>query len=935
MAHAFRQLILASLAFLLLAAGVPALFADGARFDLTGPKLEVRVTRGEVTLPIAEVPNLQPGDKLWVHADFPPSQSARYLLVVAFLRGTTNPPPDNWFTKIETWNKQTREEGTFVTVPAEAEQVMLFLAPETNGDFSTLRSAVKGRPGIFVRASQDLNLAGFEQARIEKYLQEMSTVPPGDAKALVDHSALLARTLALKPNNDCFKQPVDTQYNCLTQTGTQMLLDDGHGQGIASALSSGPSSDFINAASYTQVAGGGLYSAYVGAIVDLVRLTSGLHTAQYQYIPAIGFPDRDQLNLRLNAPPSFHNPKSVIVIGLPAIQSTTPPPLRATDPNHISCLLQPKPVLPLEGAPLVYSTDLAHNLVLHLNTPTPTPDIPLTADAFQGGLVPAPKPKREVLPLDQPDPSIAPSSQPTPEQKVATARAAMQGANLTGTVKGMWGFDPFTGPTVPLQNAPGKDWKIVTNDPLIAGQDNHITLASTGTACILEISTDARLEPVRAAKPEPGVSPANPGILANPGPLERPGALDWKPADRPDEVALTLPLQAPAPDEVHLDIAQFGDAMPDRVVVKALSAPAKLNAFSYHAGDSTAILAGTSLDQVKQVDLKGAVFVPSVAKPATSEEGNIPLRSDPNQLELTLDPKSSSPKFEGGKKLTATVALKDGRSLTLETAVDRGRPVVTLLTRSIDQPQNSPIRLAPDDLPLEDHFTFFLKSAENFPRAQQIEIASPDDALHATLSISAGTLVLENKHTVIATIDPLKLFGPSAFGPLRVRAIAPDGTPGDWIPLVTLVRLPTLTDLRCPAHARQQPCTLTGSDLYRVDSFSTDPGFTTPVPVPEGFIGTSVTLPHPPDTSFYVRLRDDPTETDQVTLPVVMVPAPPVNPAGSSPPVVVPIPAPETPTTVPATHPPAPATPAPSQAAPTPAAPTQPAPKNPPRLPNP
>ncbi len=32
----------------------------------------------------------------------------------------------------------------------------MFLAPETGGDFKTLKSAVRGRPGAFVRASQDL-----------------------------------------------------------------------------------------------------------------------------------------------------------------------------------------------------------------------------------------------------------------------------------------------------------------------------------------------------------------------------------------------------------------------------------------------------------------------------------------------------------------------------------------------------------------------------------------------------------------------------------------------------------------------------------------------------------------------------------------------------------------------------------------------------------
>ena len=94
------------------------LHAADARFDLVGPSIDIRVTRNDVTLPIASVPNLQPGDKLWLHPDLPPTQSVHYLLICVFLRGTTNPPPDNWFIRIQTWDKKVRDEGAFVTVPA-------------------------------------------------------------------------------------------------------------------------------------------------------------------------------------------------------------------------------------------------------------------------------------------------------------------------------------------------------------------------------------------------------------------------------------------------------------------------------------------------------------------------------------------------------------------------------------------------------------------------------------------------------------------------------------------------------------------------------------------------------------------------------------------------------------------------------------------------
>ena len=72
---------------LLLLSSCPLVRAQAARFDLAGPKVDVRVTRAGKTLPIAYVPNLQSGDKLWLHPDLPPTQSVHYLLIVAFLMG--------------------------------------------------------------------------------------------------------------------------------------------------------------------------------------------------------------------------------------------------------------------------------------------------------------------------------------------------------------------------------------------------------------------------------------------------------------------------------------------------------------------------------------------------------------------------------------------------------------------------------------------------------------------------------------------------------------------------------------------------------------------------------------------------------------------------------------------------------------------------------
>src|SRR6202044_1475443 len=60
-----------------------------APFALAGPTLEVKVTRGGRTLPAAQVPNLAAGDQLWIKVDLPSTQSAEYLMVAAFLSGST------------------------------------------------------------------------------------------------------------------------------------------------------------------------------------------------------------------------------------------------------------------------------------------------------------------------------------------------------------------------------------------------------------------------------------------------------------------------------------------------------------------------------------------------------------------------------------------------------------------------------------------------------------------------------------------------------------------------------------------------------------------------------------------------------------------------------------------------------------------------------
>ncbi len=852
-------------AALMLLATLSAHAADG-RFDLVGPRIDVRVTRAGVTLPIASVPNLQPGDKLWIHPDLPPTQSVKYLLICVFLRGNTNPPPADWFTRIPTWDRRVRAEGTYITVPAEAQQALLFMAPETGGDFATLRSAVQGRPGAFVRASQDLTEAGFEQARIEKYLASIRRVPPGDPVDLQKHSDLLSRTLALKPNVDCFKRPVDIQFTCLTQTGTQVVLDDGHGQSLVTALSNGPNSDFIQAASYTNLAGGGLYSAYVGAIVDLVRILGNLHTAQYQYIPAISFPQAEAMNLRLNMPPSFHNPKSVLVIALPSVQSAVPPPLRSADANAVSCLLQPNVVLPIEGAPLVFSADFATDLVLHLNTPPGAPaepDILLTPDAYAGGLALQQGPQHHV-PLR--DPELlrdVPKVTPIPPQSLAQTappkpapKPEPEPVLITGTIQGRWGFDPFTGPTVKLQQLPGSNWTIVPTDEnptdLIAGHSAELHLTSTGTACVHTITA------------HPTGSPKNLNLTFKPE--NKPG--------HPNVLAVTLPLEHNAtPGDLHLAIQQYDQPKPDEVAARTFTEPATITAVEAHAGDRNLLLRGTRLNQIDKLTLGDLIFKPTSD---TADEANA---DNITALHLTLANNGAAPSTHIGDHLTARIELHDGRTLTTPIVISSPRPAVTLLRKSMELPTSVIALTNPDDLPLNAQLTFTLKTPTNFPRNGQVEIETLDGTLRTVLTLApSGGLLLQDPHTVVATLDPLRSFGPSAFGALHLRVVFPtpsadQATPpaSDWLPLATLVRLPTLVQLQCPADIAQA-CTINGTNLFLMQSVSADPAFTTSTSVPDGFTGATLSVPHLNAATLFFKLRDDPATIDSAIFPVLAVP---------------------------------------------------------------
>jgi hypothetical protein len=205
--------------------------------------------------------------------------------------------------------------------------------------------------------------------------------------------------------------------------------------------------------------------------------------------------------------------------------------------------------------------------------------------------------------------------------------------------------------------------------------------------------------------------------------------------------------------------------------------------------------------------------------------------------------------------------------------VEPPRPKVTLITKNIQADPSAPSAIHlknQDELPQDGRLVFVLKSEvpPACPRTEKIEVATADNSSSIMLSLADGTLTLQDSATVLAVFDPLKSFGPSVFGPLHFRPVTGDGGNGEWQPLTTVVRLPALKEVRCPASPDKQ-CTLSGTNLFLIDSVASDAQFTHTVPVPVGFVSSTLNVPRPNGTLLYLKLRDDPSVVNMAVLPVL------------------------------------------------------------------
>ena len=768
-----------------LCAGVAA--AQTTAFDLAGPSLRISVTHGGETLPLSQVPNLSAGDRVRIAAEVSAGQGARYRLVLAFLRGATNPPPKDWLFAAETWKPA--KASIDAVVPEGAGQAVVLMVPDTGGALDAVGSAIRGRPGAFVRASQELNQAMLDRARLETFVDHVTQRAPA---SLAEVSPQLARSLAVKLDTDCLLRQPDARAACLTQGSNAAVLADGQTSSIAQTLAGAPA-DIALQLSSTPQAGFGYYSPYVGVIRDVARILGAFQSAQLQFIPALGVQHGEATELLLNAVPSFRKPQSVLVAALPGVSPPALPPLSAGGEGAL-CATRPGLVLPVTGAPLVFATDYARQMAVRVKMADGRVlEIPATADPARGGYV--------LGPVD----------------------AAAFGADTPAKLHGLWGFQPFDGPTFRLVAPAGRMWRAAGDAVLVVGRDTPLRLKDSAAACVAEVVM------------ERGDTASLP--------------VAWS-ADGADGLALKVPLADAEAGPVTIAVSSHGVGEPQRLQFLAFAEASRITSFDLHAGDRNGVLTGTRLDQVASLDIAGVAF-----RPGTLERAGVADR-----LPMTTD-MATVGAFQAGQAREAEVALHDGRVVSLKVTIAAPRPAATLVGKSFERIGPAPalpLVLAGDELvPADARLTFSLRAegATRLAAGDIVEVAAATGAATASLPLR-----LQDARVGIATFVPSATLGDSARGPLRFRVVQ-KGVADDWRPLATLVRLPTLTGLRCPAAGEQ--CLLAGSGLFLVRSVSNDAEART-VSVPDGFTGAAIEVPRPTNGRLLLSLRDAPEASVQI-----------------------------------------------------------------------
>ncbi|KQN02332.1 hypothetical protein ASE85_21500 [Sphingobium sp. Leaf26] len=767
--------------------------AEPAPFEMPGPALDILVMRGDQSLPIAQVPSLSEGDRLSVEADLPSDQGARFILVSAFLRGATNPPPKDWVQFAETWKKKDKDKALVLTVPKGARQMVLFLVPDTGGAEGVLSDAVRGKPGEFVRATQDLNQASLDRSRLDAFMMAIKAQENSHPEYLRSVAPTLARSLSMKLNEDCLSKVVEMQAACLLDNRETLVLSDVHSSSLAETLTGAPTDLALQLAA-TREAGYGFYSPYIGVVRDIAKIFGAFSSPQFDYLPTLSVRKPEGISLLLNAAPSFQKPKSVMVVAMPAIEADSPPRLRRVGDAPV-CVARAGTVLPVEGAPLIFSTTYARDVKLSLKAASgETVEVPVEARADRGGYV----------------------------LTGAGLPPAFKGS-VEGHLYGRWGFDRFEGPDFMLQMPDGGAWSVEGDTAaLVVGRDNGLVLKGGAPACVESVM-------MRQGDGAP-----------------RP--VEWKVQGR-DALALTVPLADRKPGALSIEVKYQGVAQPAAVAVRSYAQASRLDGLVIHAGDKAALLSGQRLDQVESVDVSGLMLRPDgLTRDGSVDRLRLVAQGDSGAGDAGSEA-TARIRLRDGRTVNLAVTVVAARPQVglLSKDISLGQP-----------PANGKaLGLNGDNLlPDNGQLVFSIRAGEDtkLSASDAIEVAPRDEDV-APIRLTAGNgLRLESPKVIVATLNP-KMMAPSLFGPLRFRLLR-GAEVSDWQPLVTLARLPQIEAVACEEKATG--CTIKGRDLFLIDAVGTTPTLDQAAQVAQGYTGSALKAPATRDGKLYLRLRDAP-----------------------------------------------------------------------------
>ena len=205
------------------------------------------------------------------------------------------------------------------------------------------------------------------------------------------------------------------------------------------------------------------------------------------------------------------------------------------DANQILCLEKPSLLLAAEGAPVVFSTDYAHDLTLHIPDKSGHAiDLPATPDAARGGFV-----------IDTH--AVAPDK---------------MDREVIGTIRGNWGFDSFRGPGLSsAEHSPGKlDHRLRRRKRADRGPRKHDSFQIGCSSLRRNRHSEKRAGQSRSR--QPGVR------------------------QQANELEVKVPLKEESPGKITMLVKQYGAGKADEVELRSYSEAAHLDKFAINAGDS-------------------------------------------------------------------------------------------------------------------------------------------------------------------------------------------------------------------------------------------------------------------------------------------------------------------------------------------------------------